>query len=337
MMAWVCKAKPEPASAQARRCRPEALKLQPRGERPLVSIGFDSIAQGGSAGDAFQSIGDVAGGLLRHRQMSGLQHSGVATGDLQNSARMAVTLSRQFGATQHRPSEALDGVFPQTGQEIRRKAAQMAAGCAYGLVNAAHWGSVVSVDGEIIPLPSANLLNPTPSLVGQVSEPYAGLPDFSCSVRSLQNRRRFAHPRIPVGNSLRQGAVTGFVPLSVKNKKQGWAGCEQQRSLPPLHFAQALQPAAIQPANRPSMARGRGISARSSLMATRCLAPPQGLRPTCFIARQVRASAADPLARQSFPDNRLLLGPDRHVQRAVRGHSTPGGAVRLQHLKLKEA
>ena len=225
----------------------------------------------------------------------------------------------------------------QAHWQIRQKAAQMRDVSAFGLADAARWGSVHCAGGGFIKAPSADLPIPTPSLVGRASVPRAGPPDFSSPVSLLQNRRRFAHQRITAEFFLHHRTVTGFVPLSVKSNNQGWAGCEQQRSLLQLRFARVLWRVAIRPANRRFTARGPGISVRSSLMAIRCLVPPQGLRPTCFIARQVRASAADPLAGKSFSENRPLPGPIHNAQRAVPGHLAPGGALRLQHLKTKEA
>jgi len=192
------------------------------------------------------------------------------------------------------------------------------------------------VDGR---LTSATLTDDpftSPSSVGRAGVFHAGLPDFSCSARMLQKRRGFAHPQISLKFCLHSRSGAGFVPASVKNKKQGWAGCEQRKLSPQLRCARALRPAAKQPVNRRFMARGPACLALSSSMETRFWGPSPGLRPTCFIARQVRANAADPLTGPALFHNKAPSGPSFHKQRAVAGLSARDGVLHLQNPNSKD-
>jgi len=227
-------------------------------------------------------------------------------------------------------------MMSQPPRRFRQKAAQTGGPRIASLADAARWGTVVPVDGKPVLTSLTDKPYTSPYLIGRACVYCTGLPDFSCFARALQKRRGSAQPRIVVRNCLRHRPCAGFVASSVKSKKQGWAGCEHQRSSPQLRCARALRPAEKQPANRPFMARGRACLAHSSLMATRSWGLSPGRLLTCFIARQARASAADFPAGQNLKYNRSFAGPNRHMQRAIAGLPACGGVLLLQNPKLKD-
>jgi hypothetical protein len=232
------------------------------------------------------------------------------------------------------------GAMLQAGAYFRQKAAQIRDGHTQRLAMTAAWGSVVFVDGVIIPVPFAEYTIFTPSNIGRASDLRIGLPDIFYCTPTVKNRRRFAHARITVENSLHKPPTKGLVPPSDKNKKHGWAECEQRNLSKQLRFAQGLLALrrAVKPlVNRHFTARGQGCLALSSSMATRLSGRLLGPRPTYFIARPDRATAdratADWRYTLTFQDNRSLAGLIRHAQRAAMGPSAHGGVLRSQHLQ----